>query len=109
MSNSYDNELTIFFRPTNSQPYVIVKCAMWLYSIGRSRNVKNTYRYLVWLENHHPAKFKQIISEYHRASTFVTGYLTDNDDSTAFRSSTGLYGDEDHMYANREMSNIRIY
>ena len=104
MSNSQTNEFTIFFRPANSQPYVIAQCANWLYSLGRATSPTNAYNYLVWLENHNPAMFRHFISEYHRTHTFKTGYLVYENDHNAFRSATGQYGEDSHMYNRRVLN-----
>jgi hypothetical protein len=103
MSSSQTNEITIFLRPTNSQPYVIKKCSDWLYSKGYYKSPIDAYNHLIWLEDNEPSSFRHMISEYHRTHTFVTGYLIDNsDDSKAFRSSIGPYGEDNHMYFNNE-------
>ncbi len=98
MSNSQNNEITIFLRPANSQPYVIKKCANWLHSLGKAKSAEDAFRYLIWLEVHNPATFRYLVSEYHRTHTFKTGYLVEPDHSKSFRSSKGSYGEEAHMY-----------
>ncbi len=98
MSNLLDNEFTIYFRPTDSKPFVVKKCAVWLVSIGRFSKVEHAMLYLINLELHNELMFKHIMSEYHHVHKHITGYLTQKNNDNAFRSSSGAYGDEPHMY-----------
>lgn len=97
-----DNEFTIFLKQTNAPPYVIRKCASWLFTLGHSKSFVDSYNYLIWAETHKPASFRYLISEYYRTHQFVTGYLVSvHDDANDFRSHAGNYGEELHMYARR--------
>ena len=89
---------TVYFKPASSQPYHIMKAATWLTALGKFNNKIQAYNYLVELEDKDRFTFKYLMSEYHRVHSFKAGYLVYRDDSNAFRSAIGPYGEESHMY-----------
>ncbi len=91
-------ENTIYLRPSGAQPYHIMKAAEWLTRLGKVKNKNDGYKQLVALEIDDISTFKNIMSRYHKATSFKTGYLVYTDDSHAFRSAVGPYGEEPHMY-----------
>ena len=90
---------SIYFRPAAAQPYHLIRASYWLVRIKKFRTVADAYNFLTDLEIHRPDLFRYYMSEYHRIHTFKTGYLTESrDDSKAFRSAVGPYGEDTHMY-----------
>ncbi len=89
---------TIYFRPASAQPYHIARAACWLAKIGYFKTATQAYDTLVNYEIHRPDKFRYLMSEYNRVHTFKTGYLVQTQDTNAFRSPVGPYGEDSHMY-----------
>ena len=89
---------TIYFKPASPQPYHIMKAAEWLARIKKVKDFNTGYSYLVNLEKSDQKTFKYLMSEYHRVHSFKAGYLVQTSDVNAFRSATGPYGEELHMY-----------
>jgi hypothetical protein len=93
---------SIYFRPTSAQPYHIVRAAQWLTQLGKFADWQTGYSYLVELETRRPDLFRFYINEYVKATSFRVGYLVDTQcDDKSFRSATGAYGEEPHMYYSR--------
>ena len=88
----------IYFRPAASQPYHVKKAAEWLTRLGKFKDVNAGYDYLIQAESKDLATFRYLMSEYQRVHSFKTGYLVYTSDVNAFRSATGPYGEELHMY-----------
>jgi len=88
----------IYFKPASSQPHHIMKAAEWLTSLGKFPDKTKAYNYLISIEDHDQKTFKHLMSEYQRVHSFKAGYLVYKDDSNAFRSATGRYGEAPHMY-----------
>ena len=94
----------IYFRPAAEQPYHMVRAAHWLVNIDKFKNFISAYNTLIYLEIHNPNLFKHYMDEYYRVHTFKVGYVnTQNNLDKSFRSATGPYGEESHMYYYKKM------
>lgn len=93
---------TIYFRPATAQPYHILRAAKWLTRLGHFKDSDTAYNFLQQAENTNLVVFRRILNQYYDAHQLVAGYLVKTDDSAAFRSARGPYGNEDHMYYRRE-------
>ncbi len=76
MSNSINNEYSIFLRPANAPPNIYKKVSLWLQSKKYFYDWQDAYNYLIDLETKNPQRFRFLVSEYYATHKDYAGYLT---------------------------------
>lgn len=97
MSGFRSNELTMYLRPLQVQPYQFNNVAKWLVKKKLEKNVYTALVYLRYLEQYQPERFKFYVSEYYRDTDFQSNYVQFNKNINVPWNLPSRYG-EPHMY-----------
>lgn len=92
---------TLYLRPTEYQTrYQIRNAAAWLVKKKQFILFDNAIRYLIYLQNKRPYKFKEIMAAYYDTLTDDKSYIsmTYKPIDTYRTSHYKSYGDEPHMW-----------
>lgn len=98
MSGFRPNELTMYLRPLQVQPYQFINVAKWLVKKRICTDVQSAIKYLQYLMQYQTEWFKFYVSEYYKETDFRSNYVQFKTNPNVPFNQPSQYGEEQHMY-----------